>query len=68
MAPIDSVKESEALDANAEEQKAKSATGPAVSTIRARGAVETGAMRYVWAISLVLAVLALAVVYGLVRG
>jgi hypothetical protein len=68
MAPIDSVKESEALTARAEEEKAESAPGPAVSTVRARGAVETGAMRYVWAISLVLAVLAMVVVYGLVRG
>jgi hypothetical protein len=68
MALIRSIKETETLAAQADREKSDSATGPAVSTTRARGAVETGAMRYVWAISLVLAILALVVVYGLVRG
>ena len=43
-------------------------SGVRIPTVQARQAVELGTMRWVWAISLALAIIAMAVIYGVVAG
>jgi len=55
-------------DETAERTKVAAQSSVRISTAQARQAVELGTMRWVWAISLVLAIIAMAVVYGVVVG
>lgn len=55
-------------DKIAEHAKVAVQSGVRIPTDQARQAVELGTMRWVWAISLVLAIIAMAAIYGLVVG
>lgn len=55
-------------DKAAERAEVAARSGMRIPTIEARQAIELGTMRWVWAISLALAIIAMAVIYGVVAG
>ena len=64
-AAVPTAAEIKKLKVQANLDKERSATGDHLSATRVRQSVSVGTMRYVWAISLILAVLAMILAYGL---
>ncbi len=64
-AAVPTAREIKTLKAHAARDKEASSAGNPMPVTRAHQAVTVGAMRYVWAISLALAVLAMVLAYGL---
>ena len=64
-APIPTAREIKELKSRANRDKEHSSGGDHLPVTQVRQAVTVGTMRYVWAVSLVLAVLAMILAYGL---